>query len=190
VLESWPASNAVSVRYEVITALSTPSDLKALAVNFDSLEAASSARNALNGREFLGSEIGPIKVGYARAPGNGRSEEASPSSNNYPSSFGANNTGLPNGRSNEPTKPARGTAAMTVENVANIENYGSNLVMDLINKGDDDSAPVPQSIQAQAERSNAPSPVEGDVNEQQMVMATLSQGDSNLTADVQAVGSK
>ena len=155
-------------------------------VNFESLESASSARDALNGREFLGRDIGPIRVGYARAPASGqRGNEGSPSTNNFASSF--------SGQKADETFTGRpaGTAPMTQENVSHIESYGNDLVRDLINKG----SPQPSGGPVQPSLSSPQHPeadvaAEGDVNEQQMLMTVLSHGDANLAADVQAVGSE
>jgi protein JSN1 len=157
-----------------------------MTVNFESLDAATSARNALNGREFLGADIGPIRVGYARAPSSGQhGQDGSPSPNNFPSVFQSQ-------RSEDPAthRPA-GTAPMTQENVSHIESYGNDLVRDLINKG----SPNPNRDVAPPAQTPPPHPpadvaAEGDVNEQQMLMTVLSHGDANLAADVQAVGSE
>lgn len=37
--------------------------------NFESIEDAVRARDALNGQEILGSEVGPVKIGFAKVPG-------------------------------------------------------------------------------------------------------------------------
>lgn len=150
-------------------------------VNFESVDSATAARNTLNGRDVLGRDVGPLRVGYARAPeSQGRGYDNSSSPNNMGSSFQGQGT----------SRPA-GTAPMTQENVSHIESYGNDLVRDLINKG----SPNPNqeqvaSSQASPQHPQADVAAEGDVNEQQMLMTVLSHGDANLAVDVQAVGSK
>lgn len=147
-------------------------------VNFNTVEAASSARTALHGREFLGNEVGPVKIGFARAP----PQKASNSPDQPDTTTFASVDG----------EAGRAGAPMTQENVANIEEYGGNLVRDLINKGgpgeNSSAEAVPASGTMPPRLQVSDIVVGGDVSEQQAIMTVLSQGDPNLAADVQSVG--
>jgi protein JSN1 len=160
-----------------------------ISVNFHDVEAAVSAQNALNGREFLGKEIGPIRVGYARvSPSNSHAQGGSPLPNHHSASF-ANDQG--GSSSTEARLNRQGGAPMTQENVSHIESYGNDLVRDLINKTSPDLDRGEATIaEPQEQGPGAGVLAEGDVNEQQMLMSVLSQGDPHLASDVQAVGSK
>jgi len=160
-----------------------------LTVNFYDAESAISARDVLNGREFLGREVGPVRLVYAQAPapqGTGQDDSHSPAG--FSSGFQNDRNGRDG---SEERGLQQGNAPMTQENVSHIESYGGDLVRDLINKG---SPNVNQGGASQfGDQMQGPPadvPAEGDVNEQQMLMTVLSQGDANLAADVQAVGSE
>lgn len=85
-----------------------------------------------------------------------------------------------------------GTSAINAENLANVENYGSNLVIDLIQRGvhtdvkaatgKPDTARMAESVRRQLES-------EGGITEEQMIMLVLSEGDRHMAEDVRAVGS-
>lgn len=96
-------------------------------------------------------------------------------------------------------KKVKGSSAISVENVSNIENYGSNLVLDLINKGmlegvqtaKDNSSPTQadESSDLGSNPSQRFGAEEGGISEQQMIMMVLSQNDGDL-ADVIAAASE
>ena len=137
----------------------------------------------------MGREVGPVRLVFARAPAaQGSEKDDSHSPAGFSSSF-QNERNARDGSEERGVK--QGNAPMTQENVSHIESYGGDLVRDLINKG---SPNVNQGgasrLGDQMQGPPADVPAEGDVNEQQMLMTVLSQGDANLGADVQAVGSK
>lgn len=86
-----------------------------------------------------------------------------------------------------------GTNAINAENLANVENYGSNLVIDLIQRGvhtdvkavtgKPDTARMADNVKRQLES-------EGGISEEQMIMLVLSEGDRHMVEDVRAVGGK
>lgn len=161
-------------------------------INFESIDSAIAARTALNGREILGAEVGAVKIGFARIPVKGPAGEDAMNDAAGEDMLAA-------------LKDVKGTSAVSHENVANIENYGSNLVIDLINKGvldDVKKVRAPSSVtgrraNADDARSDAGSSVashrytaseDGGVSEQQMIMMVLSQGEDSLAEDVLATG--
>lgn len=137
-------------------------------VNFERLDSAISARNALNGRDILGSDIGPIRIGFARVPtkspqiGGPEPEEGS-----SPAKLG------------EGLNTVRGATAVTTEQQLStegggVENYRSQLVLDLVKQG------VHEQV---LERGLAP---DGAVSEQQMIMQVLSGSREEEEDDVRA----
>ncbi|WVF66105.1 hypothetical protein IAT40_000844 [Kwoniella sp. CBS 6097] len=97
-------------------------------VNFERLDSAVSARNALNGRDILGSDIGAIRIGFARVPtksptlGGPEDEDAAPA-------------GL-----SDALNTVQGAAAVSTEQQLSaegggLENYRSQLVLDLVKQG-------------------------------------------------------
>lgn len=136
-------------------------------VNFERLDSAISARNALNGRDILGSDVGPIRIGFARVPtkspviGGPEVEQGSPS------------------KLGEGLSSVRGATAVTTEQQLSVEgggveNYRSQLVLDLVKAG------VHEQV---LERGLAQ---DGAVSEHQMIMQVLSGGRREEDGDVRA----
>lgn len=136
-------------------------------VNFERLDSAISARSALNGRDILGSDVGPIRIGYARVPtkspviGGPEAEQGSPS------------------KLGEGLNSVRGATAVTTEQQLSaegggVENYRSQLVLDLVKQG------VHEQV---LERGLGQ---DGVVSEQQMIMQVLSGGRREEDGDVRA----
>lgn len=146
---------------------------------------------ALNGREILGSDVGAVKIGFAKTPT--RSTAGSISGDGSVSGEGARS--VSDGEVLAGLQQVRGSGANAInaENLANVENYGSNLVIDLIQRGvhgdvkaatgKPDTARMAESVKEKLE-------AEGGISEEQMIMLVLSEGDRNLAEDVRAVGSK
>ncbi|WVQ83925.1 hypothetical protein IAT38_006069 [Cryptococcus sp. DSM 104549] len=104
-------------------------------VNFERLDSAVSARNALNGRDILGSDVGAIRIGFARVPT--RSPTMQPggtladSPSHSPSKLGKLGDAL---------NSVNGAAAVSTEQQLSVEgggleNYRSPLVLDLVKQG-------------------------------------------------------
>ncbi len=163
------------------------------------MEAAIAARTALNGREILGSEVGSVKIGYAKVPVRGTTGSVSGDHEgpSRPTSAASHRDG--GDHVLDSLRTMKGSSAVTMENVSNIENYGSNLVIDLINKGtmdnvrsmkmgspQDDQSDIGSSV---SQRFNTTQPEVAGVSEEQMIMMVLCQGDNNIE-DIIAAGSE
>ncbi|KAL1411888.1 hypothetical protein Q8F55_002871 [Vanrija albida] len=137
-------------------------------VNFERLDSAISARNALNGRDILGSDVGAIRIGFARVP------------TKSPVIGGpeAEVTGSPS-KLGQGLDTVRGATAVSTEQQLSaegggVENYRSQLVLDLVKQGVHDQ--VIEKGLAQ----------DGAVSEQQMIMQVLSGGRREEDVDVRA----
>lgn len=160
-------------------------------VNFENLESAVAARTALNGREILGAGVGAIKIGFAKVPT--RSTAGSVSGEGSVSGDAPRSSA--DGEVMHGLRQVRGsgTNAINAENLANVENYGSNLVIDLIQRGvhadvksvtgKPDTSRMAESVKRQLES-------EGGITEEQMIMLVLSEGDRHIAEDVRAIGSR
>ncbi|KAJ9107834.1 hypothetical protein QFC19_002740 [Naganishia cerealis] len=158
-------------------------------INFENMESAIAARTALNGREILGERVGAIKIGFAKVPT--RSTASSVAGDDSVS--GEDRRSMVDGQVFSALKQVKGSGANAInaENLSNVENYGSNLVIDLIQRGvhgsvkavtdKSDTAALAQNVKEQLE-------AEGGISEQQMIMLVLSAGDRHLVEDVRAVG--
>lgn len=158
-------------------------------INFETMESAIAARTALNGREILGAGVGAIKIGFAKVPT--RSTASSVAGDGSVS--GDDNRSMADSQVFSALKQVKGSGvnAINAENLANVENYGSNLVIDMIQRGvhgnvtaadnKANTADLAQNVKEQLE-------AEGGISEQQMIMLVLSAGDKHLVEDVRAVG--
>jgi protein JSN1 len=134
-------------------------------VNFERLDSAISARNALNGRDILGSDVGPIRIGFARVP------------TKSPVIGGPENEQVP--KLGEGLNTVRGATGVSTETQLSVEgggveNYRSQLVLDLVKQG------IHEQV---LERGLAQ---DGAVSEQQMIMQVLSGARREEEADVRA----
>jgi len=128
-------------------------------VNFERLDSAISARNALNGRDILGSDVGSIRINFARI-------------RTTPIIGGPENdavNGSPNIALEGSLSSVKGATAISAEQQLSaegggVENYHSQLVLD----------PVEAGVHEQVlERGLAHG---GVVSEQQMIIQVLSAG--------------
>ena len=131
------------------------------------------ARKALNGRDVLGSDVGAIRIGFARVPvknagANGEGDEGMTS--------GIQGVGdLSVGATIHALRGVKGaTAVPTDQQVLGgaVENYRSNLLLSMIG-----SATNPSTVPG-----SSPS-----VTEQQLIMKLLSDGTPDAEVDVQAL---
>ena len=158
-------------------------------VNFERLDDAVRARKALNGRDVLGSEVGAIRIGFARVPVKGGSPgeglissgEGEPSKPTNDSSSFINDKGVGDLSVGQTIHALRGvkgaTAIPTDQQVLGgaVENYRSNLLLSMIDM---------------VSSSTSPSPVQGtppNITEQQLIMKLLSDGSSDADGDIQAL---
>nr|XP_018266900.1 pumilio domain-containing protein c [Kwoniella dejecticola CBS 10117]OBR89058.1 pumilio domain-containing protein c [Kwoniella dejecticola CBS 10117] len=140
-------------------------------VNFERLDSAVSARNALNGRDILGSDVGAIKIGFARVPirsptlgGTNGDDETSPSA-----------------KLGDALNTVQGAASVSTEQQLSaegggLENYRSQLVLDLVKQG----------VHSQVIEKGLDN--DGVVSDQQMIMQVFSEnreedGDVKAAAD-------
>lgn len=121
-------------------------------VNYERLDSAVSARNALNGRDILGSDVGVIRIGFARVP------TKSPT-------IGSSDD--EDGTLGEALNTVKGAAAVSTEQQLSaegggVENYRSQLVIDLVKQG------VHEQVLEKGLDND------GVVSDQQMIMQVLS----------------
>ncbi|GAA5965788.1 hypothetical protein JCM21900_004990 [Sporobolomyces salmonicolor] len=161
-------------------------------VNFERLDDAVAARKSLNGREILGAEVGPVRIGYAKVPTkvlDGPFNPAVPTPNGlgtYPAVFGA-------------ISQLDGVSGIPVERQladGQLQDYRSNLVVGLVSNGHYASAHAlhPQSALFAPGAMLPPAPHEplietivGSVNEVQLLMRELSQDDPEMEEHIAAV---
>ncbi|KAF5365616.1 hypothetical protein D9758_003189 [Tetrapyrgos nigripes] len=148
-------------------------------INFERLDDAVRARKALNGRDVLGSDVGAIRIGFAKVPvkngQEGAAEEAAPVS--------VQGVGdLSVGATIHALRNVKGAITIpTDQQVLSgvVENYRSNLLLSMIASGQHNSSLMPDI-------AKPPSWV-ATVTEQQMIMKELSAGSADAEADIQAL---
>lgn len=125
------------------------------------------ARNALNGYEVLGSDVGPVKIGYAqiqtKSPLLGGPEESSPQIGQVLSGLG-----------HVEGAKSVSTANQLSAGAGGVENFRSPLVLEMVRNG------VHDQVLDKGLASG------GVVTEQQMIMQVLSTGRINENEDVRA----
>ncbi|GAA5905012.1 uncharacterized protein JCM6883_004937 [Sporobolomyces salmoneus] len=173
-------------------------------VNFERLDDAFAARKALNGREILGAEVGPVRIGFAKVPG-----KVSPGGGGGGDGVASSQNG--NGLGSQSAlytaiSQLDGVTGIPVERQiaeGQIQDYRSNLVVGLATNGHYASAHAlnsANSVSSSTANLFAPGAIlpaapgepqietlVGTVNEQQLIMRELSQGDPQLEEHVQAV---
>ncbi|GAA5996214.1 uncharacterized protein JCM10292_007465 [Rhodotorula paludigena] len=165
-------------------------------VNFERLDDAVAARKALNNREILGAEVGPIRIGFAKVPtkithapfanhvnGDGTPTALTTGIGSYPQVYGA-------------VSQLSGVSGVPVERQladGQVQDYRSNLVLGMVSNGHYASAHT-FSQQQQTQHGVPPflqdAPIEtakGSVNEMQLLMRELSQGSPDVEEHVAAV---
>ncbi|GAA6056427.1 hypothetical protein JCM3770_000697 [Rhodotorula araucariae] len=167
-------------------------------VNFERLDDAVAARKALNGREILGAEVGPVRIGFAKVP---TKVSHAPFANHVngdgtPAGLGANGIG------SYPqvcgaVAQLSGVSGVPVERQladGQVQDYRSQLVMGLVSNGHYASAHALHHQQQQQPQGVPPflqaKPVEtkkASVNEMQLLMRELSMGEDDLEEHVAGV---
>ena len=148
-------------------------------VNFERLDDAVRARKALNGRDVLGSDVGAIRIGFAKVPvkngqdGNGGQDEAA--------NVGVQGVGdLSVGATIHALRNIKGAGTIPVDQQVlsgSLENYRSNLLLSMIASG----------AHAGYDGVSKPAGWTASVTEQQMVMKELSGGSPDAEADIQTL---
>lgn len=151
-----------------------------LSVNFERLDDAVRARKALNGRDVLGSDVGAIRIGFAKVPvkngpdGTNGQEE---STNIIVQGVGD----LSVGATIHALRAVKGASTIPADQQVlggAVENYRSNLLLSMIGSG----------LHASTYMSDGMSKVPLSVTEQQMIMRELTAGSNDAELDIQALG--
>lgn len=147
-------------------------------INFERLDDAVRARKALNGRDVLGSDVGAIRIGFARVPvKNG--QEGSPEEATSVSVQGIGDLSV--GASIQALKSVKGASTIPADQQVlsgAVENYRSNLLLSMLSSSAHsyvtDGSPKPPGFGAV-------------ITEQQMIMKELTAGSTDCEADIQAL---
>lgn len=139
------------------------------------------ARKALNGRDVLGSDVGAIRIGFAKVPTKG-----GPESNNGQEEIAVNVQGVGDlsvGATIHALRGIKGASTIPVDQQVlsgNLENYRSNLLLSMIGSGMHTMAYTPEG----APKSSAMAP---PMTEQQMIMRELSGGSPDAEGEIEAL---
>lgn len=148
-------------------------------VNFERLDDAVRARKALNGRDVLGSDVGAIRIGFARVPVKSGSTpgEGEEGPNNGSGIQGVGDLSV--GATIHTLRGIKGASAVPADQQVlggAVENYRSNLLLSMLSQIN------------QVAVSSIPNPVNGTpVTEQQMIMKMLGDGAGEQEADLSAL---
>lgn len=149
-------------------------------INFERLDDAVRARKALNGRDVLGSDVGAIRIGYARVPVKSGSGDGTGTADDAPA-VGVQGIGdLTVGATIHALRNVKGATTIPADQQVlggAVENYRSNLLLSMIGSGNHGN---PESQQ----RAPGSTPT---ITEQQMIMKELSYGGPDAEADIQAL---
>ncbi|KAF8160597.1 pumilio/RRM domain-containing protein [Pholiota molesta] len=140
-------------------------------INFERLDDAVRARKALNGRDVLGSDVGAIRIGFAKVPvKNGQEGTGSPDENS--TSVVAQGVGdLSVGATIHALRSIKGASTIPAEQQVlggAVENYRSNLLLSMIASGMHNAPHTPDG--------SKPPGWTASVTEQQMILRELSGG--------------
>jgi len=148
-------------------------------VNYERLDDAVRARKALNGRDVLGSDVGAIRIGFAKVPvKNGQEGTGGPEESSSIVVQGAGDLSV--GATIHALRNVKGASTIPADQQVlggTIENYRSNLLLSMIGSGNHN---VPDGLAK-------PPGLTLSVTEQQMIMRELSAGSSDADADIQAL---
>ncbi|KAF9246571.1 hypothetical protein BU15DRAFT_85334 [Melanogaster broomeanus] len=151
-------------------------------INFERLDDAVRARKALNGRDVLGSDVGAIRIGFAKVPvkngqeGNGAQDES-------PSVAVQGIGDLSVGATIHALRSVKGASTIPADQQVlggMVENYRSNLLLSMIGSGMHNVAYVSDGL-------SKPAGWTPSVTEQQMIMRELTMGSTDAEADIHAL---
>jgi protein JSN1 len=149
-------------------------------INFERLDDAVRARKALNGRDILGSDVGAIRIGFAKVPvKNG--QDGVNGDDAPPVAVGVGDLSV--GATIHALRSVKGATTIPAEQQVlggGVENYRSNLLLSMISSGQHSALFIVDGMTKQQAR--APS-----VTEQQMILKELSGGSPDAEADIQAL---
>jgi len=145
-------------------------------VNFERLDDAVRARKALNGRDVLGSDVGAIRIGFAKVPVKNGAENGSPEDT---STLAQGIGDLSVGATIHALRGIKGASTIPAEQQVlggAVENYRSNLLLSMIASG---------MHTGQGHDGKPGGAV--SVTEQQMILRELSGGSADAEADIQSL---
>jgi protein JSN1 len=151
-------------------------------VNFERLDDAVRARKALNGRDVLGSDVGAIRIGFAKVPVKGGSGD--PMSAEETVGVGVQGVGdLSVGATIHALRSVKGASTIPADQQVlggAVENYRSNLLLSMIGHGTHNGFNLSDAAPKQAGWT-------ASITEQQMIMKELTRGSVDAEADIQAL---
>ncbi|KAF7338446.1 Pumilio domain-containing protein C56F2.08c [Mycena venus] len=151
-------------------------------INFERLDDAVRARKALNGRDVLGSDVGAIRIGFAKVPvKNGPEGGAGPEESPNLTVQGVGDLSV--GATIHALRTVKGASTIPADQQVlggAVENYRSNLLLSMIAAGAHNTAYIPDGL-------SKPPGWTPTVTEQQMIMQQLSAGSLDAEADIQAL---
>ncbi|KAF8906069.1 hypothetical protein CPB84DRAFT_1814025 [Gymnopilus junonius] len=149
-------------------------------INFERLDDAVRARKALNGRDVLGSDVGAIRIGFAKVPvKNGQEGSGSPDENANVVAQGVGDLSV--GATIHALRGIKGASTIPAEQQVLggvVENYRSNLLLSMIASGMHNGS---HGLDGKSAGWSA------SVTEQQMILRELSGGSSDAEADIQSL---
>jgi len=148
-----------------------------LIVNFERLDDAVRARKCLNGRDVLGSDVGAIRIGYAKVPVKNGQENGSSGEDTSNLAQGIGDLSV--GATIHALRGIKGASTIPAEQQVlggGVENYRSNLLLSMIASG-------MHTGQTHDGKYAVPVPV----TEQQMILREISGGSADAEADIQAL---
>lgn len=156
--------------------------LTLVVVNFERLDDAVRARKALNGRDVLGSDVGAIRIGFAKVPvKNG--QEGNGAQDDSPSVAVQGIGDLSVGATIHALRSIKGASTIPADQQVlggTVENYRSNLLLSMIGSGMHNIAYVSDGL-------SKPAGWTPSLTEQQMIMRELSKGSTDAETDIQAL---
>ncbi|KAF8520221.1 hypothetical protein BU17DRAFT_46904 [Hysterangium stoloniferum] len=150
-------------------------------INFERLDDAVRARKALNGRDVLGSDVGAIRIGFAKVPVKGASENQTPEEM---IGVGVQGVGdLSVGATIHALRSVKGASTIPADQQVlggAVENYRSNLLLSMIGQGTHNGVNQADSVPKQGGWT-------ASITEQQMIMKEITKGAADAEADIQAL---
>ncbi|KAI0797827.1 hypothetical protein C8Q75DRAFT_20970 [Abortiporus biennis] len=148
-------------------------------INFERLDDAVRARKALNGRDVLGSDVGAIRIGFAKVPVKNGQEGAA---QDEAAALNVQGVGdLSVGATIHALRNVKGASTIPVDQQVlsgNVENYRSNLLLSMIGSG----------IHASSfDTTSKAAGWTANITEQQLIMKELSGGSPDAEADIQSL---
>lgn len=160
-------------------------------VNFERLDDAVRARKALNGRDVLGSDVGAIRIGFARVPvknagSNSEGEDGAPGST---AAAGIQGVGdLTVGATIHTLRGIKGASAVAADQQVlggAVENYRSNLLLSMLGSISNlHAAAAAASTNGVVGAGSLGGP---PVTEQQMIMRMLGDGSNEPEVDLSSL---